>query len=68
MQYTDSHIHAYAPFDKGMKGLSQLKKMSVTDANLLAYTYIETGIDNNLVCLYYKEKCNDVRLRVFGGR
>lgn len=67
MQYTDSHIHAYAPFDKGMKGLHQMKEMSVTDANLLAYTYIETGIDNNLVCLYYKEKCKDVRLRVFGG-
>ncbi len=67
MKYTDSHMHAYAPFDKGFKGLHQLKDMSVTDANLLAYTYIETGIDNNLVCLYYKEKCEDVRLRVFGG-
>ena len=65
--FADSHMHAYAPFDKGQSGLNLLKKLNVTDANLLAYTYIETGIDNNLCCLYYKQKCTDVKLRVFGG-
>lgn len=65
--FADSHVHAYAPLAEGRESLHSLSLLGVTDANLLAYTYIETGIDNNLVCLYYKEKCTGTRFRVFGG-
>lgn len=66
-EYADNHIHAYLPFDQGMRCFDELASMRVTDANLLAYTYIEADIDNNLTCLSYKQACKSVRLRVFGG-
>ena len=65
--FADSHTHAYAPFDKGFHCYEKMASLGVTDVNLLAYTYIETGIDNNLVCLYYKAKSHALKLRVFGG-
>lgn len=65
--YADSHLHAYAPFEESYKMLDQLAGMNVTDAALMAYTYIETGIDNNLVCLYIKDKYQKIALRTFGG-
>lgn len=65
--YVDSHLHVYAPFEKTYKTLDQLAGLGVTDAALMAYTYIETGIDNNLVCLYVKDKYKKVALRTFGG-
>ena len=66
-RYADSHLHAYAPFEETFTMLDRLAEMNVTDAALMAYTYIETGIDNNLVCLYVREKYHRIALRTFGG-
>lgn len=63
----DYHQHAHAPFEQGFRCFDKLASMGVTDANLLAVTYIDTGIDNNVACLYYKAKCRSVRLWTFGG-
>lgn len=65
--YVDSHLHAYLPFEETCQMLDRLAALNVTDAALMAYTYIETGIDNNIVCLYTKEKYRDIAMRTFGG-
>ena len=66
-RFADSHIHAYAPADITFRMFDKMAELGVTDAAMLAYTYIETGIDNNIVCLYYKEKYKKLRLRALGG-
>ncbi|GEM_PF-1715748 len=66
-EFADVHLHAYAPFKEGLANLKDFATHGVGDICLLAYTYIETGIDNNIVCLYYREKADRVRVRAMGG-
>lgn len=66
-RFADSHIHAYAPIEKTFHMFDVMASLGVTDVAMLAYTYIETGIDNNLLCLYFKEKYRNIRLRTLGG-
>jgi len=65
--FADYHLHAYAPIENAEKCFQHMADLNVTDVNMLAYTYIETTMDNNLLSLYYQEKFKSVRLRTFGG-
>ena len=66
-RFADGHMHAYAPKADTYRVFDKMVSLGVTDAALLAYTYIETGIDNNIVCLHYKADYQKMRLRTFGG-
>ncbi|MBQ3168286.1 MAG: amidohydrolase family protein [Clostridia bacterium] len=63
----DSHVHAFYPKDDMYRVFDEMVSFGVKEAALLAYTYEETGIDNNIICLHYKENYQKMRLWMFGG-
>ncbi len=63
----DSHVHAFAPKEDMYRVFDEMISFGAKEAALLAYTYEETGIDNNIICLHYKKNCQKMRLWAFGG-
>ena len=63
----DSHVHAFYPKDDMYRVFDEMVSFGVKEAALLAYTYEETGIDNNVICLHYKENYKKMQLWMFGG-
>lgn len=63
----DSHVHAFYPKDDMYRVLDEMVSFGITDAALLAITYLDAKIDNNIICLHYKQDYKRMCLRVFGG-
>ncbi len=63
----DSHVHAFYPKDDMYRVFDEMVSFGADAAALLGITYLDAGIDNNVVCLHYKENYRKMRLYVFAG-
>lgn len=65
--FADMHIHPLPDLDKGLAMLRELRDFGIREMNILAITYNEFPIDDNIRALYYKKKMTDAKVSVFGG-
>lgn len=65
----DFHIHigGNPDIDNNLAMIKELKEYGIKDMNIAVITYLEYPLDDNIRALYYKEKCKDVNISVFGG-
>lgn len=66
-KFADVHVHCLPGIDDTLSMLKQLADFGIKDMNLLALTYHEFPLDDNVKALYLKKKFTDARISVFGG-
>ena len=66
-QFADIHIHCREDIDEGLAMLRDLKNFGIQDFNILAITYNEFAVDDNIRALFYKKMMADANVSVFGG-
>lgn len=66
-QFADMHIHCREDLDEGLAMLRDLRDFGIKDFNILAITYNEFSVDDNIRALFYKKMMTDANVSVFGG-
>ena len=66
-RFADIHIHCLPDIDKGIAMLKEISDFGIKNMNILAITYHEFPIDDNILALYYKKKIKEANISVFGG-
>ncbi len=66
-QFADIHLHCPSDLENGLAMLREIRDFGIRDMNLLAITYHEFPIDDNIRALYYKQKMTNANVSVFGG-
>ena len=54
-QFADVHIHCLPDLDDGMAMLRELRDFGIREMNILALTFVEFPVDDNIRALYYKK-------------
>lgn len=66
-RFADMHVHCKEDLDEGLAMLADLKDFGIKDFNILAITYNDFPIDDNIRALFYKKMMTDANVSVFGG-
>ena len=63
----DMHIHCLSDIDKGISMIKEMNDYGIHNMNILALTYGDFPIDDNIRALYYKKIVTEAKISVFGG-